>query len=133
MMHGRQVAHGIGCPRVAGEQVCLTTAPAKIDLTTVAASARLTHPCRTTEPLEGVGVKPDTPQPLVACVRKDQPRDLARALTRQHETIGRYGHEDPPTAVQTCFWIRLKIVGHHVQYLRTPPKPRAGRVDDRRR
>src|SRR3954467_10429781 len=55
----RQMADRIGAGGIAGEQERLAAAPAEVDLAAVTASARLGHPGRPPETLEGRRLGPD--------------------------------------------------------------------------
>jgi hypothetical protein len=63
------MAYRIGAGGVAGELERLAAAPAEIDLTPGAASARLRHPVRPAETLEDRRFRPDPRQGVLAHVR----------------------------------------------------------------
>ena len=63
---GREMADRVGCARVAGQRERLATAAAEIDVAPRAASARLLHPRRAAEGVEGRRIRPNIGERVVA-------------------------------------------------------------------
>ena len=110
---GSEVAHRIGCARIARERKGLAAAAAEIELTTWAACAWLPHPSCTAEGTESRGVCPDIRERSLAHVPELEPGNRLRGMAGQHLACGCYVERAATPAADARFWISRVVVRHH--------------------
>src|SRR5580704_9580267 len=112
-MTRRKMADRIGGGGVAGERKGLAAAAAEIDVAAVAALARLLHPRRAAEGVEGRRILPDIGERMFAYRPEFKPGDRLGGVARQHFAGGRHVERAPTPAADARFWQSRVIVWHH--------------------
>src|SRR5689334_4510511 len=119
------MADRIGAGGVAGELERLTAAPAEVDLTPVAASARLRHPVRPAETLEERRFRPDPRQRVFADVRAWKGKRVCGG-TRQGITVRRDCELSLSPAAHAGLGVPAVVVGQDIADVHPVPEAPPG-------
>src|SRR5260370_445054 len=112
-MGGSKMAPRIGRGGVAGERKGLAAAAAEIELSTRAARARLLHPRRAAEGIEGRRVRPDIGERMLAHVPEFKAGNRLGRMAGQHLARWRHVERAPAPAADAGLGIAGIVVRHH--------------------
>ena len=125
----RKVACWVGCVRISRKREGLATATAEIDFLSGTGAARLLHPVKAPEPIEGRTVVPDRAERLLLHIVEGQ-RKSFRSVAGQHLALGLDGDDVLRPAAHARLRELCVIVGRHVVDIQHAFQPVLRLADD---